>query len=202
MPSGVRLILASASPRRRDLLAEAGYRFEVDVSGVDEAALSVGVDPHALPQVLAEAKAGDVARRHAGAAAVVLAADTVVYAHDQVLGKPADRADAGRMIRLLSGSLQTVVTGWCAIRCDAHERLSGRVRSDVLMRPIDDDEIERYLDTDQWQGKAGGYGIQDGPGEHEPFVEQISGELSNIVGLPMPQVVDALRELGVGRDLD
>ena len=194
----MRLILASASPRRRDLLAEAGFAFDVDPSGVDEAALSVGVDPFELPQVLAVAKARDVAARHGGGAAVVLAADTVVYAGGAVLGKPAGRDDAGRMMRLLSGSLHSVVTGYCLLRRDAKRSIAGKVRSDVLMRPISGDEIERYLDGGAWQGKAGGYGLQDQPGEDRPFVEQITGELTNIVGLPMPQVIDALGDLGVG----
>ena len=196
----MRLILASASPRRRDLLDEAGFSFEVEPSSVDETALSVSVDPFELPQTLAVAKARDVAARHDGEAAVVLAADTVVYAAGEVLGKPADRADAARMMRLLSGSLHSVVTGHCLIRCDTKQQVAGKVRSDVLMRPISVDEIETYLDTNQWRGKAGGYGLQDEPGGRDaggPFVEQISGELTNIVGLPMPQVIDALAELGI-----
>ena len=195
----MRLILASGSPRRRDLLAEAGFAFDVEPSGVDEAALAAGVDPFELPQVLAVAKARDVAARHDGEAAVVLAADTVVYAAGEVLGKPIGRADAGRMMRLLSGSLHSVVTGYCLLRRDANREVAGKVRSDVLMRPISDAEIALYLDGGAWQGKAGGYGLQDEPGGRDPFVEQISGELTNIVGLPMPQVIDALGDFGVER---
>ena len=195
-----RLILASASPRRRELLDEAGYDFDVQPSGVDEDALSKGVDPHDLPLLLATAKAEDVAGRHQGRGVVILSADTVAYAGGQVLGKPTGRDDARRMLRLMAGSLHHVVTGYALVRCDDGRRRTGKVRSGVLMRPVSDDELERFLDPNQWQGKAGAYGIQDTPGgPADPFVEQITGELSNIVGLPMPQVVEALDELGVRR---
>ena len=200
-----RLILASASPRRRQLLAEAGYAFAVEPADVDEDAFVGRVDPHDLPRRLAEVKADAVAARHAGEPVVVLAADTVVYsALGEVLNKPRDRDDARRMMRTLSGTLHRVVTGYCAVRCDdPARRRSGAVRSDVLMRPLGDAEVEAYLDTGEWTGKAGGYGIQDTPGKAigagDLFIESITGELTNIVGLPMPQVIDALEELGVRR---
>jgi septum formation protein len=198
----IRLILASASPRRRLLLAEAGYQFDIEPPDVDETALAAGIPADALPRRLAEAKAGFVAAHHAGRRVVVLGADTVVYgAQGEVLGKPLDRADAGRMLRALSGSLHRVVTAVCCIRCDDGRERSTQVRSDVLMRPLSEAEIEAYLDTGEWEGKAGGYGIQDTPGrnigEGDPFIESIGGELTNIVGLPMPQVIDLLDELGV-----
>ena len=196
-----RLILASASPRRRELLAEAGYDFDVEAAGLDEAAAGRGVLPHRLPRALAEAKADVVAARHADEAVVVLAADTVAYtATEEVLGKPLDRDDAKRMLRALSNTSHAVVTGWAAIRIDDGRRLGGHVRSDVVMRDLSDRDLDHYLDTGEWRGKAGAYGVQDGPGGPDPFVLRIEGELTNVIGLPMPQVVEALAELGVERE--
>ncbi len=194
------LILASASPRRAALLREAGYTFDVRPSTVDEEALAATLDAFHLPGLLAEAKAKDVAAQSPDQA-VVLAADTVVYtALDEVLGKPADRDDAARMLRLLGGSIQRVVTGLCLIDAAADTRRCGMICSNVTMRPLSDADIEAYLDTGTWQGKAGAYGIQDTPGASEPggpFVTNIDGELTNVVGLPMPQVVEWLAHVGI-----
>lgn len=203
-PFSPRLILASASPRRRMLLEEAGYQFTIEPSSVDEEAVARENDPLRLPAMLADAKAADVAEKHRGEAVVVLAADTAVYtSHGEVLGKPADAEDARRMLRALMGTLHRVVTGIALVRCNDGRRKSDLVRSDVLMRPLSDEEIEAYIKGGAWQGKAGGYGIQDTPGQdigaRDPFIESITGELTNIVGLPMPQVIDVLEELGVGR---
>lgn len=194
------LILASASPRRAALLEEAGFRFEIVPSTVDEDALTPTLDSHELPAALAVAKGEDVAAR-SPRGVVVLAADTVVYTQvDQILGKPADRDDARRMLALLGGSIQRVVTGLCVIDNQTGVRRSGMVRSDVTMRPLSDADIDAYLATGGWRGKAGAYGIQDEPGAGDPggpFVTNIDGELTNIVGLPMPQVVEWLAEVGV-----
>lgn len=200
----LRLILASASPRRRQLLQEAGYRFDVEPANIDEQRAAGGIRPGSLPEFLAEKKAVAVVQRHAREPVVVLAADTVVYTSGgQVLGKPADRDDARRIIRTLAGTLHSVVTGFCCVRCPDNQRRIGAARSDVVMRPLSANEIETYLDTGHWQGKAGAYGIQDTPGRQigagDPFIERIGGELTNIVGLPMPQVIDALEGLGVTR---
>ena len=203
---GPRLILASASPRRRQLLQEAGYRFAIEPPGVDEEALAAGVDARRLPEHLAVAKARAVAARHLGDSVIILAADTVVYSSlGEVLNKPADRADAARMMRTLSGTLHRVVTGYCCIHSATGALLSGAVRSDVLMRALQEDEIQAYLESGAWEGKAGGYGIQDSPGRaigsSDPFIERITGELTNIVGLPMPQVIDALSALKLDRPM-
>lgn len=202
----MQLILASASPRRAALLREAGYTFDTRPAEVDEEGLAAGLEAAVLPLRLAREKAQWVADRHAGPSVVVLGADTIVLSHaGEVLGKPTDADHARRMIRTLSGSLHGVMTGYCAIRIGDRRRLEGSVTSDVLMRPLTDAEIEAYVATGEWQGKAGGYGIQDTPGrqigEGDPIVEQISGELTNIIGLPMPQVVEVLDLLGVARGM-
>ena len=188
------LTLASASPRRAELLAEAGFVFDVVAADVDEDALSVGVGPRELPRVLAEAKAKAVE-----VAGVVLAADTVAYAADgTVLGKPTDAEDCRRMLRMLADTQHKVVTGFC-VR-GGGRLVSKAVKSDVIMRPLTDADIDAYVATGQWRGKAGGYGIQDEPGTgqgRDPFVERLEGELTNVIGLPMPQVIDALADFGI-----
>ena len=124
---------------------------------------------------------------------MVLAADTVVAFAQHVLGKPKDAADARRMLRLLSGSVHEVITGVAVTCADADFSRHTRVLSAVHMRPLSDDEIAGYVATRQWEGKAGGYGIQD----PDPFVTRTSGCHTNIVGLPMHTVAALLAEAGV-----
>ncbi|MEM7807883.1 MAG: nucleoside triphosphate pyrophosphatase [Planctomycetota bacterium] len=199
--STLKLVLASASPRRAELLSEAGYAFDIEPADVDEQGLAQGIEPRELARHLALAKADVVAGRHRGKPVIVLAADTICRGPaGEVIGKPVDRDDARRILKSLVGTLHGVVTGYAIVRCDDGRRFDGIVRSDIVMRDVSDTELDAFLDTGLWQGKAGAYGIQDTPGGDDPFVEEIIGELSNVVGLPMPQIVEALDELGVTRD--
>ena len=184
-------MLASGSPRRQQLLREAGYAFEVVPADIDESAYPPGLLPGAIAEHLAVEKARAVAGRFADD--VVLAADTVVAFGDRPLGKPADADDAHRMLRLLGGTTHLVITGVCVMRpADGFVRRS-RVTSAVHMRPLSDAEIEQYVASGDWAGKAGGYGIQD----DDPFVTRISGCHTNIVGLPMTDAARMLSEAGV-----
>jgi septum formation protein len=186
-----RLILASASPRRQELLREAGYAFEVHPADVDESDHPPGLAPAALAAYLADRKAEAVAARFADA--VVLAADTVVARGDTALGKPADARHAREMLASLAGTNHSVITG-VTVLCPARGlRLQAVATSAVSMRPLSNAEIDAYVATGQWQGKAGGYGIQD----RDPFVTRITGSLTNIVGLPMEETGGLLREAGV-----
>ena len=190
-PSQRKLILASASPRRRELLTEAGYRFEIDPADVDESDVPADLPPAGIAELLAARKAAVVAARHP--AHVTLAADTVVAHGTQTLGKAVDADDARRILRTLSGSRHEVIT---AIRvvCPASKiELSATVRSTVIMRPMSDDELQRYIATGLWEGKAGAYGIQD----NDPFVTRIEGSLTNIVGLPMEATKELLIKAGI-----
>ena len=191
LPPPPRLILASASPRRQSLLRDAGYAFEVDPPDVDESAVPPGMLPSKVAQHLAEVKAKAVAARHADA--VVLAADTVVAFGDTLLGKPADPAHARKMLQLLSGTTHIVITGVCVTNQSTGFFKSMRVMSAVKMRFLTPGEIERYVASNEWQGKAGGYGIQD----QDPFVVRQSGSHTNIVGLPMNAARHLLEEAGV-----
>lgn len=186
-----RLILASSSPRRQQLLRDAGYVFSVEPANVDEDDHPAGLGPGDLAEYLARRKAEVIAARFPDD--VVLAADTVVAFADAVLSKPADANDARRMLRLLSGTMHSVITGLAVVRASAAVSRHTRVLSAVQMRPLSEDEIERYVASNQWQGKAGAYGIQD----PDPFVTKTSGCLTNIVGLPMTTTRDLLRDAGI-----
>lgn len=201
-PPGPRLILASASPRRADLLREAGYVFDIESPQVDEENLPPNLlMPSDVAKHLAERKAAAVSFRHPDA--VVLGADTVVAFGDRILGKPADANDARQMLQLLAGTTHIVITGVAVMQADTSFNRSVRVMSAVRMRFLSVEEIERYVAGGDWQGKAGGYGIQDAdlfPADHPsaaPFVVRHAGSRTNIVGLPMRVTKQLLSEAGV-----
>jgi septum formation protein len=192
LPSvGPRLILASASPRRQALMTEAGYRFEVVPSDVNEDAYPRDMMPSDFARGLAVAKADVVANQHPDA--VVLAADTVVAFGDTILGKPTDARDALRMLSILSGTTHLVITGVAIMHRAAKLQLSARVMSAVRMKGLTRAQADAYVATNQWQGKAGGYGIQD----RDPFVTRVSGCQTNIVGLPMTTTRKLLEQAGI-----
>ena len=189
MPSP-RFILASASPRRQSLLRDAGYDFDVDPADIDETP-PPGLLPTKVALHLAEQKARAVSPRHPDD--VVLAADTVVAFGDTLQGKPKDAADAKKMLQLLAGTTHLVITGVCVMRQSPPFFKSTRVMSAVKMRQLTPGEIDRYVESKEWEGKAGGYGIQD----RDPFVVRQSGSHTNIVGLPMSATRQLLEEAGI-----
>jgi septum formation protein len=189
----MRLVLASASPRRRDLLAAAGLAFEIEPSRVDEDLAVPPASPRAAALELAVRKALSVAARHAGEDVLVLGADTIVAVGDErdfeLLGKPTDADDERRMLRLLSGTRHQVVTGVCVVSCAATGAGAPPVvhadaeTTFVSMRVLGADEIEAYVASGEWIDKAGGYAIQDGA---ECFVTRLEGGgFDNVVGLPV-----------------
>jgi len=188
---GPRLILASASPRRQDLLRDAGFAFDVDPAEIDESVFPASLLPSQVTMFLAEAKARAVAARHPED--VVLAADTVVAFGDSMLGKPADAKHARRMIELLSGTTHMVITGVSVMQQSTKFQKSLRVMSAVRMRILSSTEIDQYVAGNDWQGKAGGYGIQD----KDTFVIRQAGSKTNVVGLPMSATRQLLAEAGI-----
>ena len=185
-----RLILASRSPRRRELLTEAGYVFEVcPPAETAECGLCSGENPAQLVARLAYQKAADVARRFQSA--LVLGCDTIAECDGQILGKPADEEHARRMLEMLSGREHRVFTGLCLWKLPGGEpkiRVAiTRLRMDPLTRP----QLDDYLSSGQWQGKAGAFGYQDRLG----WVHVIEGSESNVVGLPMELLGDLIAEL-------
>jgi septum formation protein len=185
------LILASASPRRQVLLRDAGYEFLIHPADVDEESVGRRIMPIELAATLAKSKAAEVARRFGDD--VTLAADTVVAFGDTPLGKPADEREARAMLRLLSGTTHIVITG-LAVRAPARDlELAQTVMSAVRMRQLSRANIDAYIATGLWRGKAGGYGIQD----RDPLVSCISGSHTNVIGLPMTQAKSLLERAGI-----
>jgi septum formation protein len=185
------LILASGSPRRQSLLRDAGYAFLTLPADIDEDTYPSGLTPPQIAEHLALAKAQGVSVLHPDD--VTLGADTVVALGPRLLGKPADAADARRMLALLSGTTHHVTTGVAVIRAAAGFRRSIAITSTVQMRRLTAAEIDAYVASGQWEGKAGGYGIQD----RDPFVTHMAGSLTNIVGLPMEAATELLSAAGI-----
>ncbi len=186
----MKLILASASPRRAEILRDAGLDFSILSSAVDETPLP-GESPNALVQRLADAKADLVAARAVGPA-VIVAADTIVVLDGNILGKPRSAEDARRMLEQLSGRTHQVVTGVTLLRLPDVERRQFIENTLVHVAPISDEEISRYLATGEPLDKAGAYGIQGYAGR---FIPRIEGCYFNVVGLPLARVMSELREL-------
>jgi septum formation protein len=182
-----RLILASGSPARRDLLARAGYRFEVMPANVTEPSGEDFPDARGLVQHTAWLKAAAVAPRID--AGLVLAADTVGWLHGRVIGKPADEADARRILRLLAGTEHELWTGVCLWRRPDDLQLAWQEVSRVAMAPLRDAELDAYLSTRTWQGCSGAYAIQE---DADPYVRVIQGSTSNVIGLPMETLTRVL----------
>ena len=171
------IILASASPRRRELLSAAGIDHVVEAANVDET-LRAGEVPHVYAERLSRAKALAVAARHAHA--LVVGADTVVVIGGQILGKPVDATDARRMLERLSDHEHVVLTAVAVARDGRVE--SAVAETSVLMRKISQREIAAYVESGEPMDKAGGYAIQ---GAAAAFVERISGDFDTVVGLPV-----------------
>jgi len=185
-----RLVLASASPRRQELLREAGYEFSVFPANIDEDSY-LTLMPIELARHLSFEKAKAVASRFPHD--VILAADTVVAFGDRALSKPEDADDARKMLTLLSGTTHIVITGVTIMQKESEVQQTRAVMSAVRMRALTPAEIDAYIASGQWEGKAGGYGIQD----QDPFVTKMSGSHTNIVGLPMELVEKMLAELNI-----
>ncbi len=189
--SGRELVLASASPRRRELLEGAGYCFEVVVVAAEEAGDAAGLGLAGLCERNAAAKAAVVAAVRP--LAVVVGADTLVWVGGEALGKPRDLGEARMMLRQLSGRAHTVCTGVC---------VTGRGRTvcfheltEVVFRELDEAAIGRYLARVDPLDKAGAYAVQ----EHgEMVVAEVRGDFSNVVGLPLGRVAAVLQQFGVG----
>ena len=187
-------MLASASPRRREILAEAGLLFEVIPSTIEERT-RVGEKPEELAERLAREKALDVAESLPGSPRrPVLGSDTIVVAPgDEVLGKPRDDAHAVEMLSRLVGSRHRVMTAIAVAWSDGSETLSRVVTSEVEMRPASREELAEYVALGESSDKAGGYALQ---GEGQRFIEQVRGSRSNVIGLPLEETLELLEKAG------
>ncbi len=179
-----KLILASASPRRREILTMAGYVFDVISPDADE--VTGGLDPRELTVENSKLKAGAALKTGEG---VFICADTVVAVGNEILGKPHTEERAREMLRLLSGKSHSVITGYTVT--DGETSVSGYVETKVTMRHLFDDEIEKYVLSGEPLDKAGAYGVQGSAGV---FVSKIEGDYYTVVGLPLCRISEILRE--------
>jgi septum formation protein len=186
-----RIVLASASPRRRELLEQIGLRFEVEPSDYEEETTSVS-EPHDMARELSLGKGRAAARKHRDA--LIIAADTLVALGDKVFGKPHTDAEAREMLRALNGRTHSVITGLTVLDCETGKVVSRSVETRVLMRKLSLKEIDSYVRSKEPLDKAGGYAIQ---GQGAVLVERIEGDYSNVVGLPLSALAESLKEFGV-----
>lgn len=180
------VILASASPRRQELLGYYGIPFEVVPSGAEEDATGCGEEQ---VRQLARRKCEDVAARYPDR--LVLAADTLVCADDAVLGKPADEEDALRMLKLLSGREHQVHTGVC-LRCPDGQYIERVATTKVTFLPVGEELLRRYIATGEPMDKAGAYAIQ---GRAGAFIASIEGSPTNVIGLPLEVLTEVFQQL-------
>ena len=185
-----RLILGSSSPARRWLLERAGYRFEVLPADIDEPTHAGYPNPRQLVQHIAWLKGQAVAPRVEEG--IVLSADTVAWLDGQVLGKPADEADARRILRFLGGREHELWTGVCLWRRPDDVQLAWQEQSLVLFNALSDAEMDAYLAGRSWQNNAGGYAIEE---TADPHVRVVRGSVTNVIGLPMESLVRNLAVL-------
>jgi septum formation protein len=188
-PSAPRVWLASASPRRRELLALTGLSFTVDPADLDESQLA-GESPRAYVERLARAKAQAVAARHAGD--VALAADTSVVVDEEIFGKPGhDAREGARMLERLSGRAHQVLTGVAVAGARVFATV---VATEVRFKRLTAQEIAWYVSTGEGHDKAGGYAVQ---GKAGAFIERLDGSSSSVIGLPLVETLELLRQAGV-----
>lgn len=185
-----KIILASGSPRRRELLEVMGLEFEVIVSDADESSVSEDVPVELYVQELALLKAAatakSVIRRKS---ALIISADTIVTFDGEILGKPKDEQDAFNMLKRLSGRTHAVYTGYCVMRMRDGKTVCDRVRTEVTFKSLSDEKIWSYIKSGEPMDKAGSYGIQ---GKGSVLVGDISGDYFNVVGLPVSALSDTL----------
>ena len=187
----MKYILASASPRRKELLEQAGFRFQVIPSSVEEKITKDA--PSEIVMELASQKARDVYEHYGDADCVVIGADTIVAYNGEILGKPATQSEAYDMLAMLADRTHQVYTGVSVIH-GGRELLEYEM-SRVSFRPLSEEEIQRYVDTGEPMDKAGAYGAQ---GKAALFVRGIEGDFFNVMGLPLCRLGEMLKEQGVG----
>jgi septum formation protein len=185
------IVLASASPRRKELLERIGLAFKVDRTDIVER-LDEDVEPHELARRLSLSKAEMAARRYSSA--IIIAADTIGVLEGHLIGKPATEAKARDMLKSLSGKCHRVITGFAIIDTDTGKTVSRSTETAVYFRELSDAEIDAYIRSDEPMDKAGAYAIQ---GLGSLLVRKIEGDYFNVMGLPLSDLAETLKEFGV-----
>lgn len=185
------IILASVSPRRKELLKRIGLRFKVDPSNYEEN-MSSELEPHELAKSLSLEKAKLVAEKHMNA--LVIAADTFIVFEGKILGKPRTETEAKEMLETISGRQHSVITGFTIIDAANNRALSKAVETKVYIRKLSSNEIDAYVESKEPLDKAGAYAIQ---GLGSVIVEKIEGDYFNVIGLPLSALAETLKEFGV-----
>lgn len=186
-----KIILASASPRRKELLEKIGLEFEVDPSNNRED-LSSSLKPHDLAKSISREKALAVASKHKGA--IVIAADTFGVFKGKIIGKPNTEAEARKMLATLSGKSHLVITGFTIMDTETNKILSRSVETKVHIKRLTAEEIDAYVRSKEPLDKAGAYAIQ---GLGAVIVEKIEGDYFNVIGLPLYALTESLKEFGI-----
>jgi septum formation protein len=190
--SGRKWILASASPRRKMILGRLGMRFTIDPSGIPEPNRNPNEKMSEYAMRVARLKAEETAKRHRSG--IVLAADTIVVRGNKIFGKPSDKADAGWMLKSLSGRWHEVVSGICLLDSGQRRTRSAFCRTRVHFRRLSPTEIEWYLESREYRDKAGAYGAQ---GRASIFIDRIDGCFFNVVGFPVATFETLCRKTGI-----
>ena len=185
------IILASASPRRKELLEQIGLSFRVEPSNYQEN-IRFDLEPHDLARALSLEKARLVARNHRNA--LVIAADTFIVFEGKILGKPRTETQAKEMLETMSGKPHSVITGFTIVDTDNNKTLSRSVETKVHLRKLSSDEIDAYVRSKEPLDKAGAYAIQ---GLGSVIAEKIEGDYFNVIGLPLSALTESLKEFGV-----
>jgi septum formation protein len=186
-----KIILASASPRRKELLEKIGLKFEVEPSNHEEAIPSV-VEPHEFAQKISLKKAKVIASKHENA--IVIAADTFIVFGNQIMGKPHTDTEARKMLEAINGQSHYVITGFSIVDTDSNMALSRAVETKVSIKKLTPAEIDAYVKSKEPLDKAGAYAIQ---GLGAVIVERIEGDYYNVMGLPLNALTEALKEFGI-----
>lgn len=183
------IVLASSSPRRKELLSKFNIDIEIIKSEIIEK-IKENESPYEIAMSLALQKAIDVAS-DIKEEKIVIAADTIVVYGDNILGKPNSKEEAFNMIKMLSGNKHSVITGLCILKANSDLKIVDYVETKVIFRNLSQDKINNYLDTNEYEDKAGAYGIQ---GFGSVLVKSFEGSYTNIVGLPVERVDELLEE--------
>jgi septum formation protein len=186
-----KLILASKSPRRSNLLKQAGLTFSIIPSDFDESSVTLS-DPESYVRIVAKSKTVDISKKHPDS--WVLGADTIVLIDDCILGKPRSKDEARSMLKQLSGKTHQVITGYCLCCQTKNYFISETARTDVRFKTLRNEEIEWYIQTGEPFDKAGAYAIQ---GMGAFLVKSINGSYTNVVGLPVCEVIEFLIKEGI-----